>query len=268
MPLGAAARLWFSAYGYCQAFALSFVSLPATAQDAVPDMGQGQSQGTGGVSLDRKAEIEKIVHDYLLAHPEVLKEALLSLQAKEEAAKADSQTQAVAAHKEELNNDPATPVAGNSMGDVTVVEFFDYHCPYCKAVAEPLQQLLNEDKGVRLVLKEFPILGDDSRLASRAALAAVAQGKYWEFHQALLEHRGAFDTDTIKSLAKQVGLDADKLVADMASDKIPPLITANRKLADALDIGATPTFVINGEVVEGAVPLDELKALIKKARGS
>jgi protein-disulfide isomerase len=220
------------------------------------------------MSLDSKAKVEKIVHDYLMAHPEVIKEALIALQAKEQAEQDASRNQAVAAHKDELMNDPATPVAGNPMGDVTLVEFFDYHCPYCKAVAGPLQQLLQQDKGVRLVLKEFPILGDDSKLASRAALASVAQGKYWAFHQALLDHRGGFDLDTVKSIAKGVGLDPDRLAADMQSDKIPPLISANRKLADALDIGATPTFIINGEVVEGAVPLDALKVLIKKARGS
>ncbi|MES1152105.1 MAG: DsbA family protein, partial [Dongia sp.] len=160
------------------------------------------------------------------------------------------------------------PVAGNPLGDVTLVEFFDYHCPYCKAVAEPLAQLLQEDKGVRLVLKEFPILGDDSKLASKAALAAAAQGKYWEFHQALLDHRGAFDMDTITAIAAKVGLDPKKLAADMDDAKTQPLIDSNRKLADSLDVSATPTFVIDGQVVEGAVPLDQLKALIKKARGS
>lgn len=227
---------------------------PAVAQDA-------------GASLDQKAQVEKIVHDYLIAHPEVIKEAIMALQAKEDADKADAQSEAVAAHKDEIFNDPMTPVVGNPMGDVTLVEFFDYHCPYCKAVAQPLKQLIEEDKGVRLVLKEFPILGDDSRLASRAALASVAQGKYWEFHQALLEHRGSFDTDTIRALAAQVGLDADKLIADMGTGKSDPLIVANRKLADALDVGATPTFVIDGQIVEGAVPLEQLKAMIKKARG-
>jgi protein-disulfide isomerase len=238
---------------------LAFAALPATAQDA--------SQAPG-MSLDQKGRIEKIVHDYLIAHPEVIKEAIMALQAKEDAEKADSQSQAVLANKDAIFNDAGTPVAGNPIGDVTLVEFFDYHCPYCKAVAEPLAQLLKEDKGVRLVLKEFPILGDDSKLASKAALAAVSQGKYWEFHQALLEHRGAFDTDTIRAIAAKVGLDADKLMADMKDAKTQPLIDANRKLADSLDIGATPTFIIGNQVVEGAIPLDQIKALIKKARGS
>jgi len=216
----------------------------------------------------QKTEIEKLVHDYIVAHPEVIKEAIQALQAKEEQSKADAQTQAVLENKDKLFNDPATPVAGNPMGDVTIVEFFDYHCPYCKAVAAPLQKLTEEDKGVRLVMKEFPILGQDSLLASQAALASVPQGKYWEFHQALMEHRGQFDMEVIKSIAAKVGLDPAKLEADMQSDTIKPIISANHDLAQTLDIGATPTFIIGDEVVEGAVPLERLKELIQKARGS
>jgi protein-disulfide isomerase len=221
-----------------------------------------------GITPQQKTDIEKIVHDYLLEHPEVIRDAIQALQAKDEQSKADAQTQAVLQNKDALFNDPATPVAGNPMGDVTVVEFFDYHCPYCKAVASPLQKLTEEDKGVRLVMKEFPILGQDSILASQAALASVGQGKYWEFHQALMEHRGKFDMEVIKAIAEKVGLDPAKLEADMQSDKIKPMLSANHDLAQTLGIGATPTFIIGDQVVEGAVPLDQLKDLIKKARGS
>jgi protein-disulfide isomerase len=221
-----------------------------------------------GITPAQKTEIEKLVHDYIVAHPEVIKEAIQALQAREEQGKADAQTQAVLQNKDKLFNDPATPVAGNPMGDVTIVEFFDYHCPYCKAVAAPLQKLTEEDKGVRLVMKEFPILGQDSLLASQAALAAVPQGKYWEFHQGLMEHRGQFDMEVIKSIAAKVGLDPAKLETDMQSDTIKPIISANHDLAQTLDIGATPTFIIGDQVVEGAVPLERLKELIQKARGS
>ena len=220
------------------------------------------------ITPQQKTDIEKIVHDYLLEHPEVIRDAIQALQAKDEQSKADAQTQAVLENKDALYNDPATPVAGNPMGDVTVVEFFDYHCPYCKAVASPLAKLVEEDKGVRLVMKEFPILGPDSLLASKAALAAVDQGKYWEFHQALMEHRGQFDMDVIKTIAANVGLDPVKLEADMDKAKTQPQISANHKLAETLNITATPTFIIGDQVVEGAVPLDQLKDLIQKARGS
>jgi protein-disulfide isomerase len=257
-----------SVFAAVLALSLGAAALPVMAEDASPTPSSASGMSMSGVSIDQKGQIEKIVHDYLLAHPEVIRDAMIALQSKEEAQKADDQSQAVAANKDKLYRDPATPVAGNPIGDVTLVEFFDYHCPYCKAVAEPLAQLLKDDKGVRLVLKEFPILGEDSKLASKAALAAVAQGKYWEFHQALLAHRGTFDVDTIKTIAKNVGLNPEKLVADMGDAKVEPLIDSNRKLADSLDLSATPTFIIGGEVVEGAIPLDQIKALIKKARGS
>jgi len=247
--------------------ALALTALPATAQDAGAPAASA-TPAPSALSPAEKAAFEKVIRDYLIEHPEVIKDAILALQAKEDATKADAQAQAVAEHKAELYSDAATPVAGNPVGDVTIVEFFDYHCPYCKAVAGPLDQLLKDDKGIRLVLKEFPILGDDSVLASRAALASVQQGKYWAYHQALMAHRGTFDADTLQTIGAKVGLDAAKLAAAMNDPKVAPLIAANRKLADALDVGATPTFVIGGEVVEGAVPLEKLKALVKKARGS
>jgi len=221
-----------------------------------------------GMTPEQKTEIEKIVHEYIVTHPEVIKEAIQALQAREEQDKADARKQAVLANKDAIYNDPNAPVVGNPMGDVTVVEFFDYHCPYCKAVASPLNKLIEEDKGVRLVLKEFPILGQDSLLASQAALAAVAQGKYWEFHQAMMEHRGKFDMVVIKAIAAKAGLDPEKLAADMEGAQIKPMISANHDLAQTLDIGATPTFIIGDQVIEGAVPLERLKELIQEARGS
>jgi protein-disulfide isomerase len=244
--------------------AITLPVTPAPAQDAAP----AASTAPSPIPPEQKEAFEKLIHSYLIEHPEVIKEAILALQAREEADKADAQAQAVTLHKDELLSDAKTPIAGNPMGDVTIVEFFDYHCPYCKAVAGPLDQLLQDDKGIRLVLKEFPILGDDSRLASRAALAAVQQGKYWDYHQALMAHRGPFDMDVLTRLATKAGLDAAKLQADMAEDKTMPLLEANRKLADALDLSATPTFVIDGQVIEGAVPLERLKELVKRARGS
>jgi protein-disulfide isomerase len=220
------------------------------------------------ITPTQKGEIEKIVHDYLVQHPEVIREAIQALQAKEEQEQADARSQVVIANKDALFNDPDAPVAGNPNGDVTVVEFFDYHCPYCKVVAGPLQQLLQEDKGVRLVFKEFPILGEDSVLAAQAALAARAQGEYLEFHQALMAHKGQFDLDVLKTIAAKVGMDPAKLEADMGKEHIEPLISANRKLARTLEIDATPTFIIGDKLIPGAVPLEELKEAIKKARGS
>jgi len=175
-------------------------------------------------------------------------------------------TQKAAAHRDQLRSDPASPVAGNPAGDVTIVEFFDYQCPYCKASSTTLAQLLAEDNGIRLVLKEFPVLGDDSILASRAAVASIAQGKYWAFHQALLAHRGGFDVPTLKNIARSVGMDADRMEADMSVSATDPAIQGNLHLADEIGIQVTPTFIIGDQAYEGATSLEELRALVEKAR--
>jgi protein-disulfide isomerase len=172
----------------------------------------------------------------------------------------------IAANSNQLFSDPRSPVVGNPSGDVTVVEFFDYHCPSCKIIAGPLDGVLAEDKGVRLVLKEFPILTEDSVLAARAALAASAQGKYWPFHQALMGHRGTFDIPALKAIAASVGLDAEKLEADMANDKTDPDLQGNKVLARAMGVSGTPTFIVGDQIVEGAPTPEYLKELIARAR--
>jgi protein-disulfide isomerase len=211
--------------------------------------------------------IEEIVRAYLIEHPEVLKEAIAALQAKEEAAKAAQQANALSQYQDQLLSDPASPVAGNPMGDVTVIEFFDYKCPYCKKVTPALNELLETDKSVRIVFKEFPILGESSLLAARAALAAAKQGRYLEFHAALMEHRGNFDDATIRLIAETRGLDAAKLEADMKSEDVEQQIRDNHALAQAMSIRSTPTFVIGDQIIPGAVSIDDLKAIIAEVRG-
>lgn len=215
----------------------------------------------------QKGAIEKIVHDYLMEHPEVIRDAIQALQAKEAAAEADQQANALGEHKEKLLADPLAPVAGNPVGDVTIVEFFDYKCPYCKRVTPALIELLEADKGVKVVFKEFPILGDSSILASRAALAAVKQDKYLDFHNALMAHRGDFDNAAIESLAASVGLDVARLKMDMEAPEIAQQIKDNRELALTLGIRSTPTFVIGDHVVPGAMSIDDMKAAIADFRG-
>jgi protein-disulfide isomerase len=211
-------------------------------------------------------DIGKISREYLLANPEVIREAIQALQAKEEAAKADLQVEAVTKFKDQIFADPASPVAGNPNGDVTVVEFFDYKCPYCKQVTPALEGLLKADPNLKIVFKEFPILGDPSVLASRAALAAVKQGKYLPFHQAMMAHRGAFDLNAIAMVAAGVGLNADQLVRDMDTDEIKNQLTVNHELAQALSIRSTPTFIVGDQVVPGALSIDALRDLIAEAR--
>lgn len=212
------------------------------------------------------AEIGKLSRDYLLANPETIRDAVQALQAKEEAAKADRQSEAVTQYKDQLFADTDAPVAGNPMGDVTLVEFFDYKCPYCKQVSPALEGLLKDDPKLKIVFKEFPILGDPSVLAARAALAAQKQGKYLVFHQALMAYRGQLDLESIAGVAAQAGLNGEQLVADMKSEDIEKQLTANHELALALGIRSTPTFIVGDHVMPGALSIDELKGLIADAR--
>lgn len=209
--------------------------------------------------------IERIVRDYLLRHPEVLLEAMENLEKKREAqARADART-TIAERRDELLRDPDSPVAGNAQGDVTIVEFFDYRCPYCKQVVGPLAQLLKDDAKLRFVYKEFPILGPDSVTAARAALAARKQNKYHEMHRALMAAR-ALDEASVMRIATEQGLDVARLKSDMAGSDIDRMLDRNLRLARALNVNGTPAFVVGETMVPGAVDLPTLKALVAEAR--
>ncbi|MDR3498090.1 MAG: DsbA family protein [Parvibaculum sp.] len=210
--------------------------------------------------------IETIVHDYLLKHPEVLLEAMQAYDDKQAAAKAHAQNKAVAANRAPIYDDPTSFVAGNPQGDVTIVEFFDYQCGYCKRVFEPLMDEIKKDGNIRLILKEFPILGPKSVVASHAALASMKQGKYFEFHQALFRNKAALTDDRIIEIAKSVGIDPVQMKKDMADPKIIKIIDRNEELARALAIDGTPGFVIGDKVHAGALDADELAAEVKAAR--
>jgi protein-disulfide isomerase len=214
----------------------------------------------------QRQQIEAIIHEYLLQHPDVLIAALRRAEDKlhkDDDAKA---SQAVADHHREVFNDPSTPVGGNPRGDATIVEFFDYRCPYCKQVEPSLEAMLRQDPNLRLVYKEFPILGPVSVTASRAALAAQRQGKYDAFHDAMMEARGNITDDTVYRIAGSVGLNVDELKHDMASPELAQRISENLKLAKALEIGGTPAFVIGDKVVPGAADIGTLKSMVADAR--
>jgi protein-disulfide isomerase len=154
--------------------------------------------------------------------------------------------------RDEVYNDPETPVGGNPVGDVSVVEFFDYNCPYCREVAAVLEELQRIDPGVRLVYKEFPILGSGSALAARAALAAHRQGKYLEFHRAVMMGGRPATERTVIDAARLIDLDLGRLKVDMQDPAIGAAIARNLQLARALRIVATPTFIIDDEIYQGA----------------
>ncbi len=212
-------------------------------------------------------KIQRIVAEYLRQHPEVVIEALKEYQSRQDARKADQTRQTIASLKDELFKDPTSPIAGNLDGDVTIVEFFDYRCPYCKAVAADLAKAVQTDGKVRLVYKEFPILGPASIVAAKAALAAARQDKYLAFHDKLIGFKGSLDDATVFSLAGDAGLDLPRLKADMEKPEIKAIIDRNYRLADKLNIQGTPAFIIGGEMLPGAASYDDLTAAFKRARG-
>jgi protein-disulfide isomerase len=210
----------------------------------------------------QRQAIESVVRDYLTNNPDVLLGALRAAKVKLDR-DADAKTAAlIADHRHQIYDDPQTPVGGNPHGNVTLVEFFDYRCPYCKETQPTLEKLLAENSRLRLVYKELPILGPVSVTAAHAALAAARQGKYETFHRAMMAARGNIADATVLQIARSVGLDVDRLERDMAAPEIGKAITANIKLADALDINGTPAFVIGDRMIPGAVDLAGLQRLV------
>jgi protein-disulfide isomerase len=236
----------------------ALVVAPAFAADPAP-------QATNVTPAER-AKIEQVVRDYLLTHPEVLVEAIQKLEAKEETARADQAKSVMTAKKDELFADPMSPVGGNKAGNVTIVEFSDYNCPYCKSSAPDLKKAVEADGKVRVIYKEFPILSPASEFAAKAALAANMQGKYLAFHDAALAFKGKLDESSTLEVAKSVGLDVARLKTDMAKPEIAEAIRKNRALGRALEVRGTPAFIIGDTMTGGALDFEEFQAKIAEAR--
>ena len=215
---------------------------------------------------DQRQAIEGIIRDYLTKNPEVIIDALEAAKEKLSKDAHDKAGAALASRRQEIFQDPATPVGGNPKGDVSLVEFFDYRCPYCKQVEPSLEALLGQDPQLRFVYKEMPVLGPVSTIAARVALAARSQGKYDAFHRAMMGTKGQIDEATVFKVAGSVGLNIDRVKRDMNAPEVDRALKANLELADALDIRGTPGFVIGDEIVPGAVDLGTLKQLIADAR--
>jgi protein-disulfide isomerase len=235
--------------------ALAVAPLPAAAQEASDRFDDAE-----------RAAIEAIVRDYLIENPEIIREALQVLRQREELAQQEQQQEQILALGAQLFDDPNSPIMGNPDGDVTVVEFFDYNCGYCKTVREDLFELVEQDSEVRVVFKELPILRQSSVIAARAALAAQDQELYVDYHNALMAHRGALDEGTIFAIAEEVGLDAEQLRADMQDPAVDEAIAANLQLAQALGVRGTPAFVVGDRLIPGAVGLEELQRAVEEAR--
>ncbi len=209
--------------------------------------------GTTPVSTTDKAAIEKIVRDYILEHPEILPEAMQRLQEREVA-------KAVNANRRQIETPFAGAWEGSAQADVTIVEFFDYACGFCRQSVADVDRLLKEDPKLRIVFREFPVLGPDSEVAARASLAAAKAGKYPEFHRALFAV-GRIDSASVAKVARSLGIDPQGAASEAQAE-----ITANLSLQRALDLRGTPSWVIGNKVLGGAVGYDALKAAVAEAR--
>ncbi len=220
---------------------------------------------------DQRSEIERIVKEYLLAHPELLQDVMSELEKNQALAEAEKHKAAVKDNSAALFSSPRQITLGNPQGDVTLVEFFDYNCGYCKRAMSDMLELLKTDGKLKFVLKEFPVLGEGSVQAAHVAAAARMQDKtggkkYLEFHLKLLGGRGQADQARALAVAKEVGFDMPRIEKDMASPEVKTQLEESFKLADALGLNGTPSYVVGGEVVVGAVGLEALREKINTAR--
>ncbi|MGE3231626.1 MAG: DsbA family protein [Hyphomicrobium sp.] len=226
--------------------------------------GEGESQGPSAAgpaliganvstfSPEQKRAIEGIVKDYLVQNPEILVEVQTALETKAAKEEAERTKKLVAEHAKDIYRAPNAPVAGNPNGDITVVEFFDYNCGYCKRGFSEVAKLVEQDKNVRVVFKEFPILRDESEQAAKVALAARMQGKYWEVHRDLIQTKGLVNEAVALKVAEAHGLDMAKLKADMVSPEVKAELDRVKELANKLGVNGTPHFLVGDQAIGGA----------------
>lgn len=210
-------------------------------------------------------DVQKIVETYLREHPETILESVESFQKKKYEEQLAQQKESLKTHRESLH-DADAPSAGNPKGDVTVVEFFDYNCGYCKRALPDVLHLIESDKNVRVVLRDLPILGETSLLAAKWALAAHLQGKYFDFHKALMSHNGPIDTGALERIGKTVGLDVEKLRKDAEGEDVKKRLDKDGEIARSIGITGTPAFIVNDDIARGAVGYDGLKQAVEDAR--
>ena len=241
----------------------AFTSILLVGLSILPNSATGQTFDAG-----EKKAIEALIHDYLMAHPEVLLQSVAEYRRRQEMSEQDQIKQKLANLSDILKTNAGSPVIGNPDGDVTIVEFFDYRCSYCKKVLPTIQALLKDDTNIRYVFKEFPILGPMSEVATRASLAAwsIDPKKYMAFHAALMTSRGQLDESRVFKYAEEVGYDPDQVRKGMRSKAVGTEIATNMQLASELGITGTPAFLVGDHIVPGAIDLATLKQLVQAAR--
>lgn len=231
------------------AFTALALALPAQAQE-----------------MDESA-LRALILETIRSNPEVVMEAIEALQARDEQERAEAASAALQAQKGALQNDPNAVVLGNPDGDITIVEFFDYNCGYCRRVFPAVKELIAADDNIRVVMREWPILGEESVFAARASLASRNQGKYEEFHNALMAQQGRASQATVLSIADGLGMDIDQLRADMDGPEIDAHFSASQQLTQALGLNGTPAFVFEDRLVPGAIELEQMQELVSQLRG-
>jgi protein-disulfide isomerase len=241
-----------------------FKRIAAVAAVLLTIAGTAHAEAPAAAALS-KVDVEKIVHDYIISHP---MDILTAVQNYQETTARNHQMQTVKTNRESIYNDVMTPTAGNEDGDVTIVEFFDYNCGYCKKVAPLVIQLIQEDKNVRVLFKDFPILGPSSETASQWALAAYKQKKYFEFFKAMMNNHSPINDTMLEQIAKDIGMDVAKGKSDAKSTDVMMQIERNRSLAANMEIHGTPAFIIGDDLAPGAVGLEEMKSMVAKARAA
>ncbi len=232
----------------------------------LPGMARAAEPSPPAFSPAQRAEIVQIVRGALKADPSILREAIASLQAEESAHEAAEARGAIASRQKDLLATAGDPQAGNSHGDVTVVEFYDPRCPYCRRMLPGIEAMLQKDHGVRLIYKDIPVLGPPSIMESRAIVAAANQGGYLKMQAALMKDPAQPSEAMIRAAATAQGLNADKLAADMNSSAVTKKIDANLELAHALKLQGTPAFVVGDQMIPGMVDAEQLEAAVTAAR--
>ena len=252
--------------------AIFFISVTLLASINLPKIAHTQiinnELNSSSLNVQQRKEVKDIIRKYLQKNPDVIIESIQKMRKQQEHQAKERSLKNLIIYKELILNDPTSPIAGNPEGDVTVVEFFDYSCGYCKRIFPRLKRLINEDKNIRFVFKELPILSPQSELAARAALAAWRQDKtkYMEIHSEFMKLKGRFSEIRILRIAKNKGLNIAQLKKDMGSLALDKTIAGNRQLAQKMNITGTPGFIIGNNIIPGAVELETLKKLIAKAR--
>jgi protein-disulfide isomerase len=237
---------------------------PVQAEAAKPAVILAASELSSG----QRKEVEAIIKDYLINNPEIMIEVQNALEAKMDKIQSERVAAAIKSNAAEIFRPAASPIVGNTKGDVTVIEFFDYNCGYCKRAFEPMAKLVEGDKQIKLIMKELPILSKGSEEAAKVALAAKLQGKYWEFHRAMIEASGQASEASALRIAEKLNLDMARLKKDMASPAVKKEIDDTRNLAQKLGIQGTPHFFVGDRIIPGAPEnlYEQLTKLVAEVR--